>query len=99
MSFSTARAAAKRDIAVIVRQGTEKRKRWNRFGGSAPGQREAHRADLHQVLAHASLYDADQIRATLVYPRWSPWSGRSLSRTTVSSARYFIDSLPLRDWA
>jgi 5-methylcytosine-specific restriction endonuclease McrBC regulatory subunit McrC len=36
--------------------------------------REAHRADLHQVLAYASLYDADEIRATLVYPlRHQTW--------------------------
>jgi hypothetical protein len=30
--------------------------------------REAHRADLHQILAYASLYDADEVAATLVYP-------------------------------
>ena len=36
--------------------------------------REAHRADIHQVLAYASLYDAEQITATLIYPlRRSTW--------------------------
>jgi 5-methylcytosine-specific restriction endonuclease McrBC regulatory subunit McrC len=30
--------------------------------------REAHRADLHQVLAYASLYEANEVTATLVYP-------------------------------
>lgn len=30
--------------------------------------REAHRADLHQILAYASLYEAKEITATLVYP-------------------------------
>jgi hypothetical protein len=30
--------------------------------------REAHRADLHQILAYASLYEADDVIATLVYP-------------------------------
>jgi 5-methylcytosine-specific restriction endonuclease McrBC regulatory subunit McrC len=36
--------------------------------------RHAHRADVHQVLAYASLYDADEVTATLVYPlRRSTW--------------------------
>lgn len=30
--------------------------------------KEAHRADLHQILAYAALYDAEMITATLVYP-------------------------------
>lgn len=38
---------------------------WHRFTTDA---REAHRADIHQVLAYASLYAADEVRATLVYP-------------------------------
>lgn len=40
--------------------------------------RNAHRADLHQVLAYASLYDAEEITATLVYP---------LRRSTFESLR------------
>ena len=36
--------------------------------------RDAHRADVHQVLAYASLYDAEDVTATLVYPlRQSTW--------------------------
>ena len=38
---------------------------WRRFEDET---REAHRADLHQILAYASLYDADEVTATLVYP-------------------------------
>ena len=37
--------------------------------------RESHRADIHQVLAYASLFDASEITATLVYPlRWETWT-------------------------
>ncbi len=38
---------------------------WYRFTDDA---REAHRADIHQVLAYASLYAAEEVRASLVYP-------------------------------
>jgi len=38
---------------------------WHRFTSDL---REAHRADIHQVLAYASLYAADEVKATLVYP-------------------------------
>lgn len=38
---------------------------WQRFEDET---REAHRADLHQILAYASLYEADEVTATLVYP-------------------------------
>jgi len=38
---------------------------WQRFTEDV---REAHRADIHQVLAYASLYAADEVKATLVYP-------------------------------
>ena len=38
---------------------------WRRFTDET---RESHRADLHQVLAYAALYDAEEITATLVYP-------------------------------
>jgi len=59
---------------------------WARFAEDA---REAHRADLHQVLAYASLYDAERITATLVYPlRRRTWealdrAGRSVARATL----------------
>jgi len=38
---------------------------WRQFEDET---REAHRADLHQILAYASLYDAEEVIATLVYP-------------------------------
>jgi hypothetical protein len=38
---------------------------WRHFEQEA---RAAHRADLHQILAYASLYEAEQVTATLVYP-------------------------------
>jgi len=38
---------------------------WRRF---AEQTREEHRADVHQVLAYAALYDAEEVTATLVYP-------------------------------
>ncbi|HAI86201.1 MAG TPA: hypothetical protein DCL63_04345 [Firmicutes bacterium] len=44
---------------------------WRRF---AEETRAAHRADLHQILAYASLYEAEEITATLVYPlRHETW--------------------------
>ncbi len=45
---------------------------WHRFTEEA---RAAHRADVHQVLAYAALYDAEEITATLVYPlRRETWN-------------------------
>ena len=38
---------------------------WQRFTDDV---REAHRADIHQVLAYASLYEADEVHASLIYP-------------------------------
>jgi 5-methylcytosine-specific restriction endonuclease McrBC regulatory subunit McrC len=61
---------------------------WHRFAAET---REAHRADLHQVLAYAGLFDADDITATLVYPlRLSTWEalhdrGRDISRADLLS--------------
>jgi hypothetical protein len=34
----------------------------------AEGIRESHRADMHQALAYAALFDAPRITTTLVYP-------------------------------
>lgn len=60
---------------------------WQRF---ADEQREAHRADLHQVLAYASLYDADDITATLVYPlRLKTWEILRRRRRDISRAELF----------
>jgi hypothetical protein len=59
---------------------------WHRFADDA---REAHRADIHQVLAYAALYDAEEITATLVYPlRRATWQalrgrGRDVSRASL----------------
>ena len=48
--------------------------------------RESHRADLHQALAYASLFDADEITTTLAYPlRRSTWvalKARGIERST-----------------
>jgi hypothetical protein len=52
-------AKYKAHLAELDEQG------WQRFTDDA---REAHRADIHQVLAYASLYAADEVSATLVYP-------------------------------
>lgn len=38
---------------------------WKRFTEDA---REAHRADIHQVLAYAALYSAEEVKASLIYP-------------------------------
>jgi hypothetical protein len=52
-------AKYKAHLAELDEQG------WLRFTEDA---REAHRADIHQVLAYASLYSADEVNASLVYP-------------------------------
>ena len=57
---------------------------WQRF---TDDRREAHRAHLHQVLAYAALYDADEIVTTLVYPlRRSTWEALRARNRTVSTA-------------
>lgn len=38
---------------------------WHRFTEDA---REAHRADIHQVLAYSALYSAEEVKASLYYP-------------------------------
>ena len=52
-------AKYKAHLAELDEQG------WRTFTDDA---REAHRADVHQVLAYASLFDAPEVRAILVYP-------------------------------
>jgi McrBC 5-methylcytosine restriction system component len=60
---------------------------WRRF---AEEQREAHRADLHQVLAYASLYNADEITATLIYPmRLTTWQILNDQKRDISRAELF----------
>jgi hypothetical protein len=50
--------------------------------------RERHRADIHQVLAYAALYDAPEITAALVYPlrheTWKALRSRGLDRSTAN---------------
>ena len=52
-------AKYKAHLAELDEQG------WRAFAEDA---REAHRADVHQILAYASLFDAPEVRAVLVYP-------------------------------
>jgi 5-methylcytosine-specific restriction endonuclease McrBC regulatory subunit McrC len=55
--------------------------------------REAHRADIHQILAYASLFDVPEVRAALVYPlREQTWRvlrdrGRDVSVAELFSGR------------
>jgi hypothetical protein len=55
---------------------------WRRI---ADDIRESHRADVHQVLAYSTLFDAPEITATLAYPlrldTWQSLSERGLDRT------------------
>src|SRR5262249_5893832 len=52
-------AKYKAHLAELDEQG------WRAFTEDA---REAHRADVHQILAYASLFEAPEVRAILVYP-------------------------------
>lgn len=57
---------------------------WYRFTEDA---KEAHRADLHQILAYSSLYDAQEITATLIYPlRRATWESLKSARRDISYA-------------
>ena len=56
-------AKYKRHLQLLARKG------WAGLGAEA---REAHRADLHQALAYASLEDVGRIDSILVYPELSP---------------------------
>ena len=60
---------------------------WRRFTEEA---RAAHRADVHQILAYAGLYDADEVTATLVYPlrreTWENLAGAGRDRVVAELA-------------
>jgi hypothetical protein len=57
---------------------------WRQFTDDA---REAHRADIHQVLAYAALFDAEEVTATLVYPlRHVTWRALHARRRDISWA-------------
>jgi 5-methylcytosine-specific restriction endonuclease McrBC regulatory subunit McrC len=59
--------------------------------------REAHRADVHQVLAYASLYDAEEVTATLVYPlRFNTWEALRSRRRDAAFADLFHGSRRVR---
>jgi 5-methylcytosine-specific restriction endonuclease McrBC regulatory subunit McrC len=59
--------------------------------------REAHRADVHQVLAYASLYDAEDVTATLVYPlRPTTWEALRARRRDAAFADLFHGSRRVR---
>lgn len=77
-------AKYKAHLAELDEQG------WRAFTKDA---REAHRADVHQILAYASLFDAPEVRAILVYPlRERTWRilrdrGRDVSVAELFSGR------------
>jgi hypothetical protein len=56
---------------------------WRAFAEDA---RESHRADVHQILSYASLFDAAEVRAVLVYPlregTWRALRERNRDRAT-----------------
>jgi hypothetical protein len=59
--------------------------------------RDTHRADVHQVLAYASLYDAEDVTATLVYPlRLSTWEALRARRRDAAFADLFHGSRRVR---
>ena len=57
------------------------------FRGLTDATRDAHRADLHQALAYASLEDADQVDSMLVYPGMSDEPVRPAIATVASGRR------------
>ncbi len=100
-STSSARSLSHLVPDIVVRKGREIRivdakykshfadldeHRWYQLSENV---RDAHRADVHQVLAYAALFDATEVKATLVYPlRRSTWErlrerGRDKTRATL----------------
>jgi hypothetical protein len=75
-------AKYKAHLAELDEQG------WRAFTEDA---REAHRADIHQALAYAALFDAPEVHAILVYPlhpdTWRTLNsrGRDVSKAEVFS--------------
>lgn len=60
-------------------------------------QRAAHRADLHQILAYASLFDAEEVSATLVYPlRQATWEHLNARSRDVSVADHWAGGRHVR---
>jgi 5-methylcytosine-specific restriction endonuclease McrBC regulatory subunit McrC len=74
-------AKYKAHLAELNEQG------WRTFTDDA---REAHRADVHQILAYASLFDAPEVHAILVYPLHEPtWRNLKERGRDVSVAKIF----------
>ena len=61
-----------------------RRKGWN---GVSDGLRDAHRADLHQALAYATLEDVDHVDSVLAYPQLSTVRDVTAAVATVASGR------------
>jgi 5-methylcytosine-specific restriction endonuclease McrBC regulatory subunit McrC len=60
---------------------------WNRMTDDV---REAHRADIHQVLAYSSLYEADEVTASLIYPlRQNTWEALRERRRDCAQAQLY----------
>jgi len=74
-------AKYKAHLAELDEQG------WRAFTEDA---REAHRADIHQILAYASLFDSPEVRGVLVYPlRERTWRALHDRGRDVSVAQLF----------
>jgi 5-methylcytosine-specific restriction endonuclease McrBC regulatory subunit McrC len=59
--------------------------------------RDAHRADFHQVLAYASVFDAREVTATLVYPlRRTTWEILAAQRRDTWRAELFAKGRLIR---
>jgi 5-methylcytosine-specific restriction endonuclease McrBC regulatory subunit McrC len=59
--------------------------------------RNAHRQDVHQVLAYAALYDADDVTATIVYPlKLTTWESLQERRRDAAFADLFHGSRRVR---
>lgn len=71
-------AKYKAHLQLLTRRG---------WSGLEEGTREAHRADLHQALAYASLDDVERVDSLLVYPNLSPEDRGRPAIATVASAR------------
>lgn len=67
---------------------------WRQFTEEA---REAHRADIHQVLAYAGLFDADHVTTTLVYPmRLETWESLRAQEREISVAELSVGGRIIR---
>ena len=108
-STSTARSMTHLVPDIVVRRGQSVRvvdakykahfaeideQMWMRISSDI---REAHRADVHQVLAYASLYDADDLTATLMYPlRFATWEALHARQRDAAFADLFHGSRRVR---